>query len=67
MRTTVDIDKRLLDEAMRIANARTIREVVHLSLTELVRRGRIRRLREKLGRADLDLDAATLERWRAGE
>ena len=67
MRTTVQIDEAVLREAMKLTKARTKREVIELSLKELVRSRHLRRLRERLGRTELDLDLARLEELRDQE
>jgi Arc/MetJ family transcription regulator len=64
MRTLIDIDEAVLEEAMRLTKTRTKKEVVNLSLRELVRRKRIERLKSKLGKMDLDIDHRSLERMR---
>jgi Arc/MetJ family transcription regulator len=46
MKTTLNIDEQLLNEAMKIVNARTKTEAVELGLKELVNRAK----REKLAR-----------------
>jgi Arc/MetJ family transcription regulator len=64
MRTLIDIDEEILEEALRLTKARTKKEVVNLSLRELVRRKRIEGLRSKLGKVDLDIDHRKLEKIR---
>jgi Arc/MetJ family transcription regulator len=64
MRTNIDIDDRLMREAMRASGARTKRAVVEQALRLLVqtnRQGSIRRLRGKVG-WEGDLSASRLER-----
>jgi len=64
MRTNIDIDDRLMREAMRSSGARTKRAVVEAALRLLVQtkgQGSIRRLRGKVAWAG-DLDASRLER-----
>jgi Arc/MetJ family transcription regulator len=64
MRTNIDIDDRLMREAMRASGARTKRAVVEQALRLLVqtkRQGSIRRLRGKVA-WEGDLDASRLER-----
>ena len=64
MRTNIDIDDRLMREAMRSSGARTKRAVVEAALRLLVEtkgQGSIRRLRGKVAWAG-DLDASRLER-----
>lgn len=64
MRTLIDIDEAVLEEAMKLTKTRTKKEVVNLSLRELVRRKRIEGLKSKLGKIDLDIDHRSLERMR---
>ncbi len=51
-RTNIDIDDRLVEQAMRLTGARTKRQVVNIALRRLVDRGSLyralRRLRGKL-------------------
>ena len=64
MRTNIDIDDRLMREAMRSSGARTKRAVVEAALRLLVRtkgQGSIRRMRGKVAWAG-DLNASRLER-----
>ena len=44
MKTLIDISEDILDEAMRLSDARTKREVIHMALDELIKA----RLRQKL-------------------
>lgn len=67
MRTLIDIDEKVLKEALKLTKAKTKKEVVNLSLKELVRRKRIERLKSKLGKFDLDLDLKKLERMREND
>ncbi len=64
MRSTIDIDERVLAEAMKVANVRTKKELIDLSLKELVRQKRRERLQAKLGKFSLDLSAIRLEKMR---
>lgn len=59
MRTNIEIDDHLLAEAMRLAGTATKRATVEAGLAALVRRHRIRRVRELRGTVDWtgDLDA----------
>ena len=58
MRTNIDLDDRLVDEAMRYADVKTKKDLVHLALREFVARHRRRDIRELRGtvgiRADYD-------------
>ncbi|TET44076.1 type II toxin-antitoxin system VapB family antitoxin [candidate division TA06 bacterium] len=67
MRTLIDIDEKTLKEALKLTKAKTKKEVVNLSLKELVRHKRIERLKSRLGKTDLDLDLKRLERMRQND
>ena len=67
MRTTIDINDKLILEAMRLAGAKSKKEVIHLSLQELIRQKRIERLVKKLGNFPLDLTPEELEKLREDE
>lgn len=67
MRTTVDIDERLIREAMVLLRVNTKREAVQHSLEAVVRQARRRRLRSKLGNIELDITLADLDEMRRDE
>ena len=67
MRSTIDIDERVLAEAMKVAHVRTKKELIDLSLKELVRTKRRERLLAKLGNFPLDISASQLEKMRSDE
>jgi Arc/MetJ family transcription regulator len=48
--TNIDLDEKLLTEAMELTRARTKKEVIHLGLRELVRLARLRGVREHRGK-----------------
>lgn len=54
MRTNIVLNDQLIEEAMRLTQARTKKEVVDRALRELVARHRQRALRELVGRDLLD-------------
>jgi len=60
MRTTLDLFRPLLDEAMRLSNQRTKTGVIITALEEFVRKNRIRGLKNFRGKVDLDMDLAAL-------
>jgi len=49
MKTTLNLSKELLDEAVRLANARTKTQVVTLALEEFIRRRKIERIIDESG------------------
>ncbi|MCB1985083.1 MAG: type II toxin-antitoxin system VapB family antitoxin [Burkholderiales bacterium] len=60
MRTTIDLPKDLLDEAMKLTHARTKTGVIVLALEELIRKSRIVNLKAFKGKIDLNIDLNTL-------
>jgi len=67
MRTTVDIDKELLERAKALTKIRTNKELINISLKELIRRKYLQRLRNKIGNFEIDLDLKELEKIREDE
>ena len=65
MRTTLEIDDRLMKQALALTKAKTKRELIHRSLEALIRQQRTDRLLGKLGRFPLDLTPRRLTRLRA--
>ena len=66
-RTTLDIDEKLLEEAMKLSEERTKKGVIEDSLREFVRARRIECLRKKLGNFELSLTYEELMRMREDE
>ena len=56
MKTTLNIPKELLEEAVRLARVRTKTEAVTLALRELIRRQKIERLIEQSGSLEFSDD-----------
>jgi len=56
MRTTLDLPKNLLDEAMKITQTDTKTGVIVLALKELIRKSKIRDLKKYKGKINLDID-----------
>lgn len=67
MRTTLEIDERLLNEAIKLTKIGTKRELIRVSLEELIRQKRIERLISSLGKFSLKLTPEDLERMRKDE
>jgi Arc/MetJ family transcription regulator len=67
MKASIEIDDKLLEEAMRLTQARTKEELIHLSLLELIRQKRRERLRARLGRTEIALTLDDLQRMREDE
>jgi len=64
MRTLVDIDEKLLEEAMKLTGAKTKKETIRLALVELTRSRLRRQLKEMAGSGVLKLDVEELRRLR---
>ena len=56
MKTTLNIPKELLEEAVRLAGVRTKTEAVTLALKELIRRKKVERLIEQTGSLEFSDD-----------
>ena len=61
MRTTVDIDEKLLAEAERITGEASPSKTVNAALRELVRRQKLRELRDMLGTTEWEDNWRELE------
>ncbi|HCP32406.1 TPA: hypothetical protein DIT45_04090 [Candidatus Acetothermia bacterium] len=64
MRTTVDLDEKLVREVMDLLGVKTKRQAIRRSLEALVKQKKRERLRTKLGNLDLDLSLEELESMR---
>ena len=67
MRTTLEIDDKLMKRAMALTRAKSKKELVHRSLEALIRQQRIERLLGRLGRFPLHLTPAGLSKLRAND
>jgi Arc/MetJ family transcription regulator len=66
-KTTVIIDDKLLDEAMRVSGAKTKKQAITTGLKELIRRKNLEALRQELGTFDLAISLEDLEKLRNGQ
>lgn len=66
-KTTVVIDDKLLEAAIKVTGAKSKRQVIEDGLKELVRKKNIEALRKELGTFDLDLTLVGLEKLRKEE
>ena len=66
MRTTIDINNKLLNEAWQLVHPKSKRELVDRSLQELVRAEHLRRLAGRLGRTPMISRAELLRMRRRG-
>ena len=64
MRATIDIDDKLFDEAKKLTSIKTKKELVNLSIKELIRRKRIEHLLSLFGSSPIDISLKDLEKFR---
>ena len=64
MRTTVDLDEKLVREVMDLLGVKTKRQAIRRSLEALVQQQKRERLRTKLGNLELDLSLEELKGMR---
>lgn len=60
MRTTLDLPKELLEEAMKATRLETKTKVIITALEELIRKTKISELKQFKGKIDLDIDMNTI-------
>jgi hypothetical protein len=56
VRTTLDLPKNLIDEAMKVTKINTKTKVIITALEDLIRKSKISGLKEFKGKVDLDID-----------
>ncbi len=66
MRTTIDINEKLLKEAWQLVHPKSKRELIDRSLEELVRGEHLKRLASRLGRTPMISRAELLRMRRRG-
>ena len=64
MRTTLDLPKQLIDEALHVTHIKTKTAVIIVALQELVRKNKIGGLKKYKGTIDLSIDLNTLRNRR---
>lgn len=62
MRTTINIDEKLLAEALKVTGEKNRGRVVNRALEEMIRRRRLAELRSLRGAIDIEDNLAELER-----
>lgn len=67
MRSTIDIDEKLLKEAQKITGAKTKKELVNLSLRELIRKKRREHLISLFGSPVLNISLEDVRKLRKDE
>ena len=64
MRTTIDIDEKLIEKAMELTHCNTKKEMVNLSLQEITRQRLKQGLKSLAGKCDLNLTLDELYKMR---
>lgn len=64
-KTTVVIDETLMEEALRVTNLKTKREVIEKGLRELLKKKNRELLRQELGTFDIELSLEELKKRRS--
>ncbi|MBI3798733.1 MAG: type II toxin-antitoxin system VapB family antitoxin [Deltaproteobacteria bacterium] len=67
VRTTIELDEKLLQEAVIATGVKKKRQLIELALQEVVRQRRIDRLRQRLGKTSLTITGEDLRRMRADD
>ncbi len=60
MRTTLDLPKNLIDEAMKATHISTKTQLIITALEDLIRKSKISGLKDFKGKVDLDIDMDAL-------
>ena len=64
MRATIDIDDKLMEEAKKLTMVKTKKELINLSLKELIRKKRIEHLLSLFGSSPIDITLRDVEKFR---
>lgn len=64
MRSTIDIDDRLIEEAKKLTAIKTKKELINLSLKELIKKKRIEHLISLFGTSPIDITLNDVEKFR---
>lgn len=67
MRATIDIDDKLMEEAKKLTMVKTKKELINLSLKELIRKKRIEHLLSLFGSSPIDITLRDVEKFRKNE
>jgi Arc/MetJ family transcription regulator len=67
MRATIDIDDKLLEEAKKLTSIKTKKDLINLSLRELIRKKRIEHLLSLYGTSPVNLTPEDVEKFRKDE
>jgi hypothetical protein len=61
MRTTLDLNEKLIEQLMKVTAAKSKTDAIHQAVADLIRRRKLERLKSLSGKVRLDLDWKKLE------
>ena len=64
MRTTLDIPENLIKEALKITKSKTKTDLIKKALENIIRKNRIRHIKDFKGKVDLSIDLDVLRKRR---
>lgn len=56
MRTTLDIPKELMDEALKITKSKSKTQLIKMALVNIIQKNKIRKIKDYKGKIALDID-----------
>ena len=62
MRTTLDLPESLLLEAMKVTKARTKTEVIKFALENIIRKNKLKKIKNYRGKLELDINLDSLRK-----
>lgn len=62
MRTTLNLDEELIQELVKVTEARTKTEAIHIAAEEMIRRKKLEKLKSLSGKIHIDLDRRKREK-----
>ncbi len=64
MRSTIDIDDKLIEKAKKLTGVKTKKEVIHISMKELIRKKKLEHLLSLYGKSPIDISVSDVEKFR---
>ncbi|MGH7884897.1 MAG: type II toxin-antitoxin system VapB family antitoxin [Thermodesulfobacteriota bacterium] len=62
MRTTLDIPRELMEEALRITNSKNKTQLIKRALENIIQKNKIRKIKDYKGKVALDIDLEVLRK-----
>lgn len=67
MRSTIDIDDKLIEKAKRLTGLKTKKELINISLKELIRKKKLEHLLSLYGKSPINISLNDVEKFREDE